>query len=295
MLNILTIDVEDYFQVSAFENISPPSTWPHRELRVEKNTDLILSLLDEHHTQATFFILGWIAERCPALVNRINEAGHEIASHGYGHQRVYNQTRTEFRTDIRKSKQILEDLTGKQVLGYRAPSYSISPSCLWAFDELHAAGFTYDSSVFPIRHDLYGMPDWPRFTTLIKRGENGNWYPCESEDNSAATLLEIPITTLRLAGKNIPIAGGGYFRFFPYPFTRWGLNRINITENQSFVFYIHPWEFDPDQPRMVGAGWKSKFRHYLNLNKTQDRFLNLLQVFKFSTISETLSRSPLYV
>lgn len=285
--NILTIDVEDYFQVSAFENISPPSTWSQRELRVEKNTDLILSLLDEHHTQATFFILGWIAERCPALVHRINNAGHEIASHGYGHQRVYNQSRTEFRDDIRKSKKILEDLTGKQVFGYRAPSYSISPSCLWAFDELHAAGFSYDSSVFPIRHDLYGMPDWPRFTTLIKRGENGNWYPSENEDDtSATTLLEIPITTLRLAGRNMPIAGGGYFRFFPYAFTRWGLSRINNTENRPFVFYIHPWELDPEQPRMIGATPKSRFRHYLNLHQTEKRLKQLLIDFNFTSIKE---------
>lgn len=284
--NILTIDVEDYFQVSAFENISSPSTWQRRELRVEKNTDLILSLLDEHHIQATFFILGWIAERCPALVHRITVAGHEVASHGYGHQRVYNQSRTEFRDDIRKSKIILEDLTGKQILGYRAPSYSISPACFWAFDELHAAGFSYDSSIFPIRHDLYGMPDWPRFTTLIKRGENGNWSPCEEKKN-AVTLLEIPITTLQIANRNLPIAGGGYFRFFPYAFTRWGLSRINKTESQPFVFYLHPWELDPEQPRMTGAPPKSRFRHYLNLHQTEKRFRQLLNDFNFTSIRES--------
>jgi len=337
VVNALTIDVEDYFQVSAFEAVSPPASWEQRELRVEANTDRILALLDERGVRATFFVLGWVAERCGELVKRIAAAGHEVASHGYGHRRVYHQSRAEFREDIRRGKTLLEGLTGEAVLGYRAPSYSISQACLWAFDELSEAGFLYDSSVFPIRHDLYGMPDWPRFVFRVERlgGEEArklgsrqaaNWVPAEPEarlrdiwaasplvskgttansqpltvncarevslssrladqpTSSRATLLEVPITTLRLLGKNLPISGGGYFRLFPYGFTHWGLQRINRVDGQPFVFYLHPWELDPGQPRMDGAGLKSRFRHYLNLGKTEARFARLLDDFTFAPI-----------
>jgi polysaccharide deacetylase family protein (PEP-CTERM system associated) len=290
MKNFLSIDVEDYFQVSAFEKVSPPDTWGRRELRVERNTEKVLDLLGEASVKGTFFILGWVAERCPALVKRIAAEGHEVASHGYGHQRVPNQTRIEFREDVRHSKAILEELTGREVIGYRAPSYSISKETFWAFDELHEAGYRYDSSIFPIRHDFYGMPEWPRFAGYAVKSQEGSWEATAEVKGKAAALYEVPITTLRLAGKNLPVAGGGYFRLFPYAFTRWGLDRINRRENKPFVFYLHPWELDPDQPRMHGVSAKSKFRHYLNLNKTGERFRQLLRDFDFSPVAESFAK-----
>lgn len=287
IVNYLSIDVEDYFHVSAFEAVSPPSGWCDREMRVERNTDRILSLLSAKSVKATFFVLGWVAERCPELVRAIASEGHEIASHGYGHQRVCNQSRTEFREDIRRSKTLLEDLSGQRVIGYRAPSYSISRETFWAFDELCEAGYRYDSSIFPIGHDLYGLRDWPRFPTQAVRSSDGQWRSHPSADsNLPSTLLEIPITTLNLGGRNLPIAGGGYFRLYPYLLTRWGLSRINLTEKQAFVFYLHPWEIDPEQPRMSGAKLKSRVRHYLNLDKTEHRLNRLLSDFKFRKISE---------
>lgn len=287
-INYLSIDVEDYFQVSAFEAVSPPSTWESREWRVERNTDRILELLAAQGVQATFFVLGWVAERCPGLIRRIAVGGHEVASHGYGHRRVYLQRRDEFRQDVVRSKALLEDLTATAVLGYRAPSYSISAATAWAFDELHAAGYRYDSSVFPIRHDLYGMADWPRFPVAAERADCGAWKPAQGAANGRPRLLEIPITTLALGGRNWPIAGGGYFRFFPYGLTRWGLQRINRLEARPFVFYLHPWELDPDQPRIAGAGWKSRTRHYLNLHRTEDRFRQLLQDFSFAPLRKLM-------
>jgi polysaccharide deacetylase family protein (PEP-CTERM system associated) len=286
--NLLTIDVEDYFQVSAFEKISPPSSWDRRQLRVEGNTEKVLALLDEAGVKATFFILGWVAERCPGLVRRIAGEGHEIASHGNGHQRVSTQGQFEFRKDIRRSKALLEDLTGRPVLGYRAPSYSISRETFWAFDELLAAGYRYDSSIFPIRHDFYGIPDWPRFAGWAVRDGDGDWQPMDEAFSARDSLYEVPITTLRLGGKNLPIAGGGYFRLFPYALTRWGLQRINSEERQPFIFYLHPWEFDPEQPKISGAGWKSRFRHYLNLHKTEERFQQLLRDFAFAPVDQML-------
>jgi len=287
IINYLSIDVEDYFHVSAFESISPPSSWVTRELRVEKNTDRILHILDDFQVKATFFVLGWVAERCPNLVRRIADDGHEIASHGFGHQRVCNQSRQEFRDDVRRSKHLLEDLCGQPVIGYRAPSYSISRGTIWAFDELCDAGYLYDSSVFPIRHDFYGIPDWTRFASPARKIAEGDWQSCPV-NNGGKSIMELPITTVQFAGKNLPIAGGGYFRLLPYELTRRGLQRINQTEGQSFVFYLHPWEFDPEQPRMTGAGWKSRFRHYLNLHKTEDRFRRLLGDFSFGTIRNGL-------
>lgn len=322
MLNALTIDVEDYFQVSAFEKCVRRNDWDSYPLRVEGNTRRILDILDEFRVHATFFVLGWVAEKRPALVREIAQRGHEVASHGYGHQRVYKQSRDDFRCDIRWSKAVLEDLTGTPVIGYRAPSYSISLDSLWAFDELLEAGYQYDSSVFPIRHDLYGIPDWPRHPFNVMKGADGVWRPSDSPayplsadlptetgllnarrnslnaNNSLLStarcplLLEIPITTLSLAGKNMPIAGGGYFRLFPYAVTRWGLRRINRLERRSFVFYIHPWELDPGQPRMKGAGAKSRFRHYLNLHRTEERFRKLLDDFRFAPLSEVSLTSP---
>jgi polysaccharide deacetylase family protein (PEP-CTERM system associated) len=289
IVNMLSVDVEDYFQVSAFEEISPPSCWSEFESRVEKNTDKILEILTAFNVKATFFVLGWVARFSPALVKKIAAHGHEIASHGYGHQRVTTQTRMEFREDIRLSKRLLEDLTGAAVKGYRAPSYSISLDSLWAFDELVDAGYTYDSSVFPVQHDFYGISDWPRFPFPLQRTESGGWVPGSDPDLSC-DIVEVPISTLSKAGRNFPIAGGGYFRLYPYALTRMGLNQINATEKRPFVFYIHPWEFDPGQPRMKNAGMKSCFRHYLNLDKTEDRFTRLMQDFSFSTIDDVLNR-----
>jgi polysaccharide deacetylase family protein (PEP-CTERM system associated) len=315
MINALTIDVEDYFQVSAFEGCVWRDEWDNYPLRVERNTFRILDMLDEFGVKATFFVLGWVAERCPELVRDIAKRGHEVASHGYGHQRVCIQSRKDFRADIRRSKKILEELAGEAVVGYRAPSYSISRSCLWAYDELLEAGYRYDSSVFPIHHDLYGIPDWPRHPFTVEKDWDGKWQPAlplseQRTMNSVrgdpcfltpvpcsllpapCTMTEIPITTLSIAGKRIPIAGGGYFRLFPYAFTHWGLRRINRVEGRPFVFYLHPWELDPGQPRVSGAGPKSRFRHYLNLHKTEGRFRNMLGDFRFAPVRE-VSWEPL--
>jgi polysaccharide deacetylase family protein (PEP-CTERM system associated) len=287
MVNFLSIDVEDYFQVSAFEQVSPPGTWSERELRVEGNTERVLSLLDEAGIKSTFFVLGWVAERCPQLVKRIASGGHEVASHGYDHQRVGLLSQADFRQDIRRSKALLEDLSSAEIIGYRAPSYSISRKTPWAFDELLEAGYRYDSSIFPIQHDFYGIPDWPRFVGPAVKAVDGSWQPAETS-NGEPSIFEFPITTTKIGGKNLPIAGGGYFRLLPYEVTRWGLQRINRAEGQPFVFYLHPWEFDPAQPRMKGAGWKSCFRHYLNLHKTEGRFQRLLGDFRFKPIRDSL-------
>lgn len=283
--NYLTIDVEDYYHVSAFEKLSPPSTWSSRESRVERNTDLVLSILDERAVKATFFVLGWVAERFPQLTKRIAGQGHEIASHGYLHQRVALQDRSTYREDIRRSKALLEDQIGTAVRGYRAPSYSITRQTEWAFDELLEAGYRYDSSIFPMKHDFYGIPDWPRFAGYAVKSENG-WEAKDSPADAASFMCEVPITTLRLGKRNLPIAGGGYFRLLPYAVTRLGLSRINQKEQQPFVFYLHPWEFDPRQPRMSGCSAKSRFRHYLKLAKTEDRFKLLLRDFTFRPISQ---------
>jgi polysaccharide deacetylase family protein (PEP-CTERM system associated) len=292
LINALTIDVEDYFHVSAFEKQIKPEDWKFFPLRVVDNTKKILDLLDEFQVKATFFTLGWVAERVPGLVKEIDRRGHEVACHGYGHQRVYTRTRRQFREDIRRSKSFLEDLTGVEVLGHRAPSYSISMSTLWAFDELHEAGYRYDSSIFPIRHDFYGIPHWPRFPFIAACSSAGCWEPSEYPGENRALdhpcLLELPITTLKLLGKSIPIAGGGYFRFFPYFFIRWGLKRINRVDGKPFIFYIHPWEMDPGQPRVSGASLKSRFRHYVNLGKTERCFREMVGEFPFSSIREVL-------
>ena len=284
--NYMTIDVEDYYQVSAFEKVSPPSTWAGRESRVERNTDLVLAILDDASVKATFFVLGWVAEKFPQLTKKIARQGHEIASHGFMHQRVAFQDRQTYRDDISRSKALLENQTGTAVLGYRAPSYSITRETDWAFDELLEAGYQYDSSIFPMKHDFYGIPDWPRFGGYaVKQGDD--WV---SRQDIAPVgeqyIREIPITTLRLGRKNLPIAGGGYFRLLPYAITRWGLNRINRLEQQPFVFYLHPWEFDPQQPRMQGCSAKSRFRHYLNLNRTYGRLERLLKHFRWGRMDE---------
>ena len=274
MLNALTIDVEDYYQVSAFESVVPLADWERYESRVEKNTHRILDLLDAHTTTATFFVLGWVAERHPGLIRTLGARGHEVASHGYAHRRVYTQTPEQFRTETRRSKCLLEDTLGHPIRGYRAASYSITMHSLWALEVLREEGFVYDSSIFPIRHDLYGIPSHPRFCHMI---------PGQSD----APLVEFPLSTLRLGGTNFPIAGGGYLRLFPYAYTRWGLRYLNRREGQPAVVYLHPWELDPEQPRLP-AGTLSRFRHYTNLHRMEERFVRLLQDFSFGTMSEVL-------
>lgn len=272
--NYLTFDVEDYFQVSAFEKNIPKENWSDFESRVERNTSIFLNILSEYDLKATFFVLGWVAEKYPNIIREIDNAGHEIACHSYYHRLVYNLSPREFRDETLKSKDLLENIIGKKIIGYRAPSYSITKKSLWAFDILEELGFKYDSSIFPIYHDRYGIPDSPRFM-----------YKLPDHD-----LIEIPISTSLLGGRKIPISGGGYFRLFPYFFTKMLLKRINVKENQSFNFYLHPWEFDPEQPRINNITMFSKFRHYINLDKTHDRFIKLINDFKFTTMGTVISK-----
>ena len=263
LVNALTIDVEDYFQVSALAPHIPRSEWDTRECRIERNMDRILALLDQRGTQATFFTLGWVAERYPTLVRRIVEGGHELASHGYGHQRASDLSQDEFRADVERAKKVLEDIGGVAVRGYRAPSFSIGHGNLWALDVLADTGHAYSSSIYPIRHDHYGMPDAPRFA----HQRNG--------------LLEIPVTTLRMGGVNLPSSGGGYFRLLPYGVSRWMLRRVNSVDRESAIFYFHPWEIDHAQPRIPGVSAKTRFRHYVNLHRVEARLERLLSDFRW--------------
>ena len=264
--NAMTIDVEDYFQVSAFESHIARETWPQLACRVEANIDRILALLDGAGIKATFFTLGWIAERYPAMVRRIVSQGHELASHGYAHRRASDQTEIEFRDDVGRSKALLEDIGGQRVLGYRAPSFSIGSRNLWALDVLLNAGYRYSSSIYPIRHDHYGMPDAPRFA----------FYP-----NGSDGLLELPITTVRMMRRNLPAGGGGYFRFFPYAMSRWLMRRVNDRDGQAAIFYFHPWELDPGQPKQQNIGFKTRFRHYVNLDRMESRLQALTRDFRW--------------
>jgi polysaccharide deacetylase family protein (PEP-CTERM system associated) len=262
--NALTIDVEDYFQVSAFAGHIARSEWDTRECRVERNVERILQMLAHHQTKATFFTLGWIAERYPQLIRRIVQEGHELASHGYAHQRASDQTKEAFFADIQLAKFILEDLSDTEVKGYRAPSFSIGTGNLWAFDCLARAGYRYSSSIYPIRHDHYGMPTSPRFANQVHPG-----------------LMEIPITTLRFLSRNLPSSGGGFFRLLPYALSRWMLKRVNTHECQSTIFYFHPWEVDTEQPRVAGLSAKTRFRHYVNIGRMDARLNQLLKDFKW--------------
>jgi len=271
--NALTIDVEDYFQVAALAEAVKREDWHSMEYRVEANTQRILSLLDRHNAKATFFTLGWVAEKSPELVRTIQKEGHEIASHGYSHQLIYNQTPEVFRDETRRSKAILEDITGEPITGYRAASYSITNESRWALDILAEEGFVWDSSIFPVRHDRYGMPGTPR-------------WPHTLTTDKGYKLAEFPLSTLKLPGYTLPIAGGGYFRLFPYWFSQWGLGSLN-RQGQPFVFYLHPWEVDPGQPRL-DVKWFSRFRHYNNLDVCEARLARLLKHFRFTTMSEVL-------
>lgn len=279
MNNVMSIDVEDYFQVEAFSRVISPTTWDSYSSRVERNTMRILDLLARSEVMATFFVLGWVAKKCPGLVREIANAGHEIASHGMNHQLIYRQMPDVFRSETRDSKNLLEDIVQQKVIGYRAATYSITASSLWALDVLAEEGFMYDSSIFPMRHDRYGIPD-------------ANPLPHRLKTPGGLGLVEFPISVLRYGPMKIPVAGGGYFRLFPYWFSRWALGKIN-GKGQDFVFYIHPWEVDPDQPRVDNAGMLSKFRHYLNLDRCEARLENLLKDFEFTTMRASLSAQHL--
>ena len=269
VVNALTIDVEDYFQVSAFAPYIPRDEWDTRECRVERNVGRILELLAERDVKATFFTLGWVAERYPQLVKRIVQGGHELASHGYGHERASDLDEAAFTEDITRAKAILEDLGGRPVLGYRAPSFSIGRGNLWAFDALARAGYRYSSSIYPIAHDHYGMPDSPRFAYRLANG-----------------LLEVPVTTLRVGGRNLPSSGGGYFRLLPYAVSRWMIGRVNRTDQEAAVFYFHPWEIDASQPRIDGIDAKTRFRHYVNIPRMEGRLQALLRDFRWGRMDQ---------
>jgi len=268
-MNALSVDVEDYFQVSALAPLIDRASWEQRECRVVRNVERLLDLFARRGAHATFFTLGWVAERFPALVKRIVADGHELASHGYAHLRASEQSRAEFEQDVRRAKALLEDLGGRRVQGYRAPSFSIGEDNPWAFDVLLDAGYRYSSSVYPVRHDHYGSPDSPRFAYDVRPG-----------------LREIPLTTTRLLGRNLPAGGGGYFRLAPYRLSRWAIRRVNTIDQQPAIFYMHPWEIDPDQPRIAGTGLKTRFRHYVNLDKTESRLDRLLLDFRWGRVDE---------
>ncbi len=275
--NAMTCDVEDYFQVSAFAPYIDRASWPARECRVEANMDRILALFERTGVRATFFTLGWIAERYPNVVKRIVAGGHELASHGYGHLRASDQTRAEFDNDIRSAKALLEDIGGQAVLGYRAPSFSIGRDNLWALDALLEAGYRYSSSIYPVQHDHYGMPEAPRFA----------FYP-----NGTDGLLEVPITTVQMMGRNLPAGGGGYFRLLPYALSRWMMAKVNQDDRQPALFYFHPWEIDTEQPRPEGVGAKSRFRHYVNIERMESRIEALARDFAWDRMDRIFLNQP---
>lgn len=274
--NVMSVDVEDYFQVSAFERTIRRQDWNSLGWRVERNTDRVLEIFASNGVKATFFMLGCVAERFPALTRRIVEQGHELASHGFQHVRVTQQQPEEFRADVTRTKKLLEDISGRPVRGYRAASYSIGEGNLWALDVLAETGHLYSSSIYPIRHDLYGMPNAPRFAFR----HNGDG------------ILEIPVTTVALLGQKIPCGGGGYFRLFPYSVSRWALSHVNRRDRQPCVFYFHPWEIDPDQPRPQNLTLKTRFRHYLNLRRMERRVGRLLGDFRWGRMDHVFMAPP---
>ena len=276
VVNAMSVDVEDYFHASAFDRIVSRQSWAERDSRVVRNTEVLLECFEQAGVRATFFILGWVAERFPQLVRDIAAAGHELASHGFQHQLIYLLTPEQFREDVRRAKATIEDAGGSVVRGYRAPSFSIVQASLWALDVLIDEGHTYDASIFPIHHDRYGIADAPRHAHRI--------------DRSSGSIAEVPGSTVRLAGQNLPIAGGGYFRLLPYAWTRWGMARLNKA-GEPAVFYIHPWEVDPTQPRLP-VGRVTAMRHYRGLDKALDRLEMLCNDFSFDTVSAMLAARP---
>jgi polysaccharide deacetylase family protein (PEP-CTERM system associated) len=279
LVNAFSVDVEDYFQVLALSPAIPVESWPTREYRVEANTEVILKLCAEKNVRGTFFVLGWVAEKSPQLVKRIAAAGHEIACHGYSHQLIYKQTQAVFREETLRSKHFLEDTIGKGVTGYRAASFSITRDSLWALDTLIDAGFEYDSSVFPIRHDSYGIP-------------GASPEPGKIQAPSQRSLVEFPMSAAKFWGVQVPVSGGGYFRILPYWLTRAGLKQINEQAGRPFTFYLHPWEVDPGQPRVKVKAF-SRFRHYTNLDVCESRLRRVFGDFKFSTMRDVLEQRGL--
>ncbi len=273
-INAFTVDVEDYFHVAALASAIPRESWSTRESRVERNIERLLALLADRGVRGTFFVLGWVAERSPGLVRRIAASGHEIACHGFSHQLIYHQARDEFREETLRAKRLLEDLIGEAVLGYRAASFSVTSESLWALDTLIDAGFHYDSSIFPIRHDLYGLPGAPPEPNRLRAP-------------SGRTLVEFPMSAARFLGMQVPVSGGGYFRILPFWVTRAGLRQINTRRGLPFTFYLHPWELDPGQPRFKVSAL-SRFRHYTNLARCEDRLQRLLREFEFTSMREAL-------
>lgn len=274
--NAFSVDVEDYFHVEALSSAIPTAEWDACEYRVESNTDRLLALLDDHAVKGTFFVLGWVARRSPGLVRRIAESGHEVACHGLLHKPVYRQSPADFRRETAEAKACLEDASGVAIRGYRAATYSITKACLWALDILEETGFAYDSSIFPIHHDLYGIPDAPRFAYATRSGR----------------LLELPITTVEILGLRLPCGGGGYFRLLPYALFRQGVRWVNERDGQSAIFYCHPWEIDPDQPRVRNISGKSRFRHYTNLAAMYGRLSRLLKDFRWGRVDEVFGLRP---
>ena len=273
IVNAMSVDVEEYFQVSAFAPAVDLKDWDSYESRVELCIGSLLDLFAAHDAKCTFFTLGWIAERHKSMIRKIVDAGHELASHGYCHQRATDQTPEQFRADIRKTKAILEDVGGCAIAGYRAASFSFNASNSWVHDILADEGHSYSSSIYPVRHDHYGLPDAPRFA----------YKPLQDSD-----IVEFPLTTTPLFGRNIPSAGGGYFRLFPYGLSRWAVRRVNEIERQSAVFYFHPWEIDPDQPRPPKINLKTRFRHYVNLNKMEEKLGRALSDFTWDRMDRVL-------
>lgn len=266
----MTVDVEDYFHVSAFESVISPSDWSSITPRVGNNTNRLIDLFNEHGIKGTFFTLGWVAEHCPEVVKRIVDEGHELGSHGSNHRRTTTMTQEQVFEDIRVSKDKLEQVSGKAILGYRAPSFSIDKTNEWVFDILVELGFKYSSSTYPIEHDLYGVPDWPRFQHVRKEG-----------------IIEIPVPTLVNNGKNIGIGGGGYFRLYPYWVSNRRIEKYMQATDEPYNFYLHPWEIDTDQPRVDGAPLKSKLRHYVNLHVMEKKLVRLIKDYKWGTMYET--------
>ncbi len=276
MRNAMTVDVEDYFQVSAFERYVDRAAWEHMPCRVERNVDKILQMFSEAGVKATFFTLGWIAERYPQMIREIITEGHELASHGWSHVRVPQQSREDFRDDVVRTKKLLEDLSGQEIRGYRAASYSIGADNFWALEVLEETGYAYSSSIYPVKHDLYGIPNAPRFAFRPNKGGN---------------LVEFPVTTVRMAARNFPCGGGGWFRLIPYQLSRRAIQSVNNRDRESAIFYFHPWEIDPEQPRQTGLDGKTRFRHYVNLTIMQARLERLLRDFDWGRIDHVFSVS----
>ena len=269
MKNAMTIDVEDYFQVSAFEHLVEKNEWDNYSPRVYENTSRMLDMFSEKGAVATFFILGWVAQKYPELIQRIHREGHEVASHGMLHQRASSQSKLEFKNDVGDAKKLLEDITGSNVIGYRAPSFSFTKDNAWVYDVLAEEGYRYSSSVYPVVHDHYGIPDAPRERYSTPSGVD-----------------EIPLSTLSFRGKNFPVSGGGYFRLYPYLFTRWAISQFKEESTPTYIFYLHPWEIDPTQPKMRNISFKTRFRHYINLKKVERRLNAMLDDFEWGAIAQ---------